>query len=142
MILLGALPGRAQPLIDYHQHLLSPFPRPNLARSQAVQRRRSDRSAGRSRVRRAVVLSLAYQHGNPNKPPVAQEHDRVKKKTTGRHARSRNIPSASSILRGGPLTAYALSESQDAPTIHTFANLRDVLQRIQNVPPKSMDYFL
>ena len=78
MILLGALHSYAQPLIDYHQHLLSPsaaelgsLPKPFTARDLIA-------LLDAAGVRRAVVLSLAYQYGNPNKPPVAHEYDRVK----------------------------------------------------------------
>jgi hypothetical protein len=29
-------------------------------------------------IRRAAVLSIAYQFGNPNRPPVEKEYERVK----------------------------------------------------------------
>ena len=60
MILLGALRSYAQPLIDYHQHLLSPsaatlssLPRPFTAGDLIA-------LLDAAEVRRAVVLSLAY----------------------------------------------------------------------------------
>ena len=78
LILLRTLYGQSQPSIDYHQHLLSPaaaklgsLPNP-FTTGELIPMMDA---AG---VRRALVLSLAYQYGNPNKPPVSEEYAQVK----------------------------------------------------------------
>ena len=75
-LLFSTLPLQAQPSIDYHQHLLSPsaaevasLPKPFTARDLIP-------LLDAAGVRRALVLSLAYQYGNPNKPPVSDEYAR------------------------------------------------------------------
>src|ERR1051326_3873336 len=76
-ILFAVLPRQLQPFIDYHQHLLSPsaaklasLPKPFTARDLIS-------LLDAAGVRRALVLSLAYQYGNPNKAPVPDEYARV-----------------------------------------------------------------
>jgi hypothetical protein len=66
------------PLNDYHEHLLSPSvaraigqPKPFFAKDLIA---RMD-SAG---IRYAVVLSMAYQFGNPNRARMADEYQLVK----------------------------------------------------------------
>src|SRR5947209_1357133 len=68
------------PLNDYHEHLLSPSvarvlgqPKPFFAKDLIAQMD----SAG---IRYAVVLSMAYQFGNPNRPRMAEadEYQMVK----------------------------------------------------------------
>jgi predicted TIM-barrel fold metal-dependent hydrolase len=111
MILLGAVRSYAQPLIDYHQHLLSPsaaevgsLPRPFTARDLIA-------LLDAAGVRRAVVLSLAYQYGNPNNPPVAHEYDRVKEENDWTARQVAEYPGRLRAFCGvDPLKAYALSE--------------------------------
>jgi predicted TIM-barrel fold metal-dependent hydrolase len=111
MILLGALRSYGQPLIDYHQHLLSPsaarlgsLPRPFTARDLIA-------LLDAAGVRRAVVLSLAYQYGNPNKPPVADEYDRVKEENDWTARQVAEYPDRLRAFCGvDPLKTYALSE--------------------------------
>src|SRR5215831_5939261 len=76
-ILFAFLPSQSQPSIDYHQHLLSPsaaklgsLPTPFTARDLIS-------LLDAAGVRRALVLSLAYQYGNPNKGPVPDEYAQV-----------------------------------------------------------------
>src|SRR3954452_9218207 len=78
LLLFGALPVRSQRPNDYHQHLLSPaaaklgsLPRPVTAGDLIA-------LLDAAGVHRALVLSLAYQFGNPNRPPVEDEYARVK----------------------------------------------------------------
>jgi predicted TIM-barrel fold metal-dependent hydrolase len=111
MIFLGALRNYAQPLTDYHQHLLSPsaarlgsLPRPFTAQDLIA-------LLDAAGVRRAVVLSLAYQYGNPNKPPVADEYDRVKEENDWTAGQVAEYPGRLRAFCGvDPLKAYALSE--------------------------------
>jgi len=108
---LATLPLRSQPSIDYHQHLLSPsaaqrasLPKPLTARDLIV-------LLDAAGVRRALVLSLAYQYGNPNKPPVRDEYAEVKRENDWTAAQVSEYPNR---LRGfcgvDPLKSYAISE--------------------------------
>ena len=65
-------------MIDHHQHLFSPAVQkvsPTLPPMNATELVKLLDEAG---IRRAVVLSLGYQFGNPNKPPVPDEYSAVK----------------------------------------------------------------
>jgi predicted TIM-barrel fold metal-dependent hydrolase len=101
----------AQELSDYHQHLLSPVvadlvkaPKPFLA---------SDLiplldTAG---VNRAVVLSLAYQFGNPNRPPVSNEYEKVTAENNWTSAQVAIFPTRLIGFCGlNPLRNYAVAE--------------------------------
>jgi predicted TIM-barrel fold metal-dependent hydrolase len=71
-------PDSLTPLIDYHQHLFSPAVNkvsPTLPPMNGTELVKLLDEAG---IRRAVVLSLGYQFGNPNKPPVPDEYLAVK----------------------------------------------------------------
>ena len=68
--LAPAASGSLTPAIDHHQHLFSPAVHnvsPTLPPMNATELVKLLDEAG---IRRAVVLSLGYQFGNPNKPPV------------------------------------------------------------------------
>ena len=77
ILLLGGLVSGQQrdvaPLVDHHQHLFGPTA---IALSPAIDRVDADRlitlldEAG---IQRAVVLSIAYELGNPDRPPVENE---------------------------------------------------------------------
>ena len=67
-----------RPVGDFHQHLFGPGTlelSPTLERVTARDLIRMLDSAG---IRRAALLSVAYQFSNPNRPPVANEYARVK----------------------------------------------------------------
>jgi nucleoside phosphorylase/predicted TIM-barrel fold metal-dependent hydrolase len=110
---LSAAPQHAQspPGIDHHQHLFSPA-------TSALARGISPVSAGdlvrlldEAGIRRAAVFSLAYQFGNPNKPPVDDEYGKVKAENNWTSAQVARFPDR---LRGfcsvNPLKDYALEE--------------------------------
>src|SRR6478735_8428656 len=62
------------PVIDHHQHLFSPAVHkvsPTLSPMNAAELVKLLDEAG---IRRAVVLSVGYQFGNPNKPLVPDEY--------------------------------------------------------------------
>jgi predicted TIM-barrel fold metal-dependent hydrolase len=100
-----------QQVSDYHQHLLSPAvarlvkaPRPFLARDLIPLMD----SAG---VQRAVILSLAYQFGNPNRAPVADEYTRVKAENDWTSAQVALFPERLIGFCGvDPLRDYAVAE--------------------------------
>jgi predicted TIM-barrel fold metal-dependent hydrolase len=78
LLLPSMLDDAERPAIDYHQHLLSP----SAARLGSLPNTFTARdliplldAAG---IERALVLSLAYQYGNPNRPAVKDEYAKVK----------------------------------------------------------------
>jgi predicted TIM-barrel fold metal-dependent hydrolase len=111
LILLRTLHGQSQPSIDYHQHLLSPaaaklgsLPKP-FTTDELIPLMDA---AG---VRRALVLSLAYQYGNPNRPPLVQEYAQVKAENDWTARQVAAFPERLRAFCGvNPLKEYALSE--------------------------------
>jgi hypothetical protein len=69
--------AQAPPAVDHHQHLFSPeiTKLTGLRTLTAADLAALLDSAG---IRRAVVLSLGYQYGNPNRAPIEHEYERVK----------------------------------------------------------------
>ena len=111
-ILFAVLPTQAQPSIDYHQHLLSPSA---AKRGSSLLKPLTARdlislldAAG---VRRALVLSLAYQYGNPNKAPVPDEYAQVQRENDWTAGQVAQYPDRLRAFCGvDPLKSYALSE--------------------------------
>jgi len=109
--LLLALLGWAQPTIDYHQHLLSPsaaklggLPRPFTARDLIP-------LLDAAGVQKALVLSLAYQYGNPNKPPVQDEYKKVREENDWTAQQVAEFPDRLHAFCGiDPLKPYAIQE--------------------------------
>jgi predicted TIM-barrel fold metal-dependent hydrolase len=110
-ILSAVLPAHAQPSIDYHQHLLSPsaaklgsLPKPFTARNLIS-------LLDATGVRRALVLSLAYQYGNPNKPSIPDEYARVRRENDWTARQVAEYPDRLRAFCGvDPLKSYAISE--------------------------------
>jgi uncharacterized protein len=100
-----------KPQADYHEHLLSPVvagilgqPKPFLARDLIAEMD----AAG---IHRAVVLSLAYQFGNPNRPAVKDEYMQVKRENDWTAGQVKQFPGRLVALCGvDPLREYALAE--------------------------------
>ena len=97
--------------VDHHQHLFSPAAvalAPTLAPVDAARLVALLDEAG---IRRAVVLSVAYQFGNPNRPPVENEYARVRDENDWTSQQVARFPDR---LRGfcsvNPLKDYALEE--------------------------------
>jgi predicted TIM-barrel fold metal-dependent hydrolase len=68
----------SRPAGDFHQHL---FGRGTLELSPALERvtaRELIAKLDSAGIRRAALLSIAYQFANPNRPPIADEYARVK----------------------------------------------------------------
>src|SRR5262245_54003231 len=103
--------GSLTPLIDHHQHLFSPPVHkisPTLPPMNATELVKLLDEAG---IRRAVVLSLGYQYGNPNKPSVPDEYAAVKAENDWTAAEV--APFADRLLGFcglNPLKPYALEE--------------------------------
>ena len=103
--------GDSPPLTDYHQHLFSPAI--TKLSSGANSLAASDLialldSAG---IRRALVLSTAYQFGNPNRPPVQDEYTQVKAENDWTSEQVARFPERLRAFCGvNPLKDYALDE--------------------------------
>ena len=111
-ILFAVLPSQAQPSIDYHQHLLSPsaakqgssLPKP-LTASDLIS------LLDAAGVQRALVLSLAYQYGNPNKAPISDEYAQVRRENDWTAGQVAKYPHRLRAFCGvDPLKSYAVSE--------------------------------
>jgi len=110
-VLCTVLHGQSAPSIDYHQHLFSPATAalsPGLTQVSADDLVKLLDMAG---IRRAVVLSVAYQFGNPNRPAVDDEYAKVRAENDWTSHEVARFPDR---LRGfcgiNPLKDYALEE--------------------------------
>jgi predicted TIM-barrel fold metal-dependent hydrolase len=111
MLLPTVAGAQKLPTNDYHEHLLSPAvakligePRPFLARDLIAQMD----AAG---IRHAVILSLAYQFGNPNRPPVEDEYSKVRAENDWTAEQVKQYPTRLLGVCGvDPLRDYALAE--------------------------------
>src|SRR5688572_3844630 len=108
---LARLHGQPAPLSDHHQHLFSPA---TASRVPGLKPVSADDLIGfldDAGIRRAVVLSVAYQLGNPNRPPEDNEYDKVRAENDWTSHEVARFPER---LRGfcgvNPLRAYALEE--------------------------------
>ena len=122
-LLMSIAQAPENPQTDYHEHLLSPTvarildqPKPFLARDLIAEMD----AAG---IRRAVILSLAYQFGDPNRPRVEDEYTQVKRENDWTAQQVKEYPGRLVVFCGvDPLRDYALTEinrcSQD-PNLRT-----------------------
>lgn len=103
-------PGSA-PLVDHHQHLFSPAAVALAPGVEPVDAARMVALLDAAGIGRAAVLSLAYQFGNPNRPPVENEYARVREENDWT---SRQVTRFPDRLRGlcsiNPLKDYARQE--------------------------------
>lgn len=108
------------PSVDHHQHLYSP----EISGSAVQPLDAADLIAylDAAGIRRAAVLSIAYQFGNPNRPAVEDEYNRVKAENDWT---SRQVARFPDRLRGlcgvNPLRDYALTELERCagdPNLH------------------------
>jgi predicted TIM-barrel fold metal-dependent hydrolase len=111
LLLPGTLQAQSRPQIDYHQHLLSPsaaklgsLPHPFTAHDLILMLD----AAG---VQRALVLSLGYQYGNPNRPPIKDEYAQVRAENDWAARQVAEFPTRLRVFCGvDPLKDYALTE--------------------------------
>jgi uncharacterized protein len=99
------------PAGDYHQHLFGPGTQelsPTLTRVTARDLIAYLDSAG---IRQALLLSIAYQFSNPNRPPVANEYARVKAENDWTADQAALYPGRlRAFCAVNPLKDYALEE--------------------------------
>ena len=108
--------NQSPPLVDHHQHLFSPASakfasgagRGTYEEIDAAKLITLLDAAG---IRRALVLSIAYQFGSPNTPPIEHEYESVKAENDWTSAQVARFPDR---LRGfcgvNPLKDYAVDE--------------------------------
>jgi predicted TIM-barrel fold metal-dependent hydrolase len=108
---LTSLHAQSAPVVDHHQHLFNPAITklsPSLKPISASDLIALLDAAG---VGRALVLSVAYQFSNPNKPPFANEYTQVKPENDWTSQQVARFPDR---LRGfcsvNPLKDYAPEE--------------------------------
>jgi predicted TIM-barrel fold metal-dependent hydrolase len=96
---------------DYHQHLLSPVAAALSGGAKPFVASDLIGLMDAAGVRRAVLLSLAYQYGNPHKPPVEDEYHKVMQENDWTAAQAVLYPGRLIAFCGvDPLKEYALAE--------------------------------
>ena len=102
---------RATPPVDHQQHLFSPATRSLSPTVKPVTADDLISFLDEAGIRLAAVLSIAYQYGNPNRPPVDDEYEKVKAENDWTRAQVARYPRR---LRGfcsvNPLKSYAVRE--------------------------------
>jgi uncharacterized protein len=119
LLLVGLQQDQAGPLVDHHQHLLGERAAMLVPGVESFTASDLVRLLDEADIRQALVLSLAYQFGNPNRPAVEDEYAQVRAENDWT---SREVARFRDRLRGfcgfNPLEDYALEElarcSQDS----------------------------
>jgi len=110
LLAIGAPEAPARPAVDHHQHLFTPVLGP-VAKGLAITAADLISQLDEAGIRRAAVFSVAYGFGNPNRPAVEHEYDKVKAENDRVAAEMARYPDR---LRGfcgvNPLKDYALAE--------------------------------
>jgi predicted TIM-barrel fold metal-dependent hydrolase len=110
-LLLGSMTAAAQPAADHHQHLFGPATVARSTNLPVIDGPRLIELLDAAHIQRAVVLSVAYQLGNPNRAPVEDEYTKVKAENDWT---SQQVALYPKRLRGfcgfNPLRDYALAE--------------------------------
>jgi predicted TIM-barrel fold metal-dependent hydrolase len=111
LLLPSKLQDAQRPAIDYHQHLLSPSAARLGSLPNTFTARDLIRLLDAAGVQRALVLSLGYQYGNPNRPPVKDEYAKVKAENDWTAQQVAEYPGRLRAFCGvDPLKDYALEE--------------------------------
>jgi len=99
----------AQSIADHHQHFLrsAVAPPDGLALTAKALISQMDEA----KVHRAAVFSIAYQFGNPNRPPVDNEYERVKAENDWTREQTALYPKRlKAFCSTNPLKDYAVAE--------------------------------
>jgi predicted TIM-barrel fold metal-dependent hydrolase len=99
-------------IIDYHQHLYSPFAGPiSIAGWKGVSADELVSLMDAANIRRAVVLSTAYSLANPHKAAVPNEHEAVRKDNDWTSAQiAKHLDRLIGFCSVNPLRSYAVEE--------------------------------
>jgi len=122
LLIFSATGVLAQPLVDHHQHLFHPADTGLAPDTGTVTANELVAYLDAAGIRRALVLSVAYQFANPNRPAVPDEYAKVRAENDWTSEQVAHFPDR---LRGfcgfNPLRDYALRElarcAQD-PRLH------------------------
>lgn len=110
LLAIGQPQEPVRPAVDHHLHLFSEALGP-VAKGLPITAADLIAQLDDAGIRRAVVLSVAYGFGNPNRPPVEGEYDKVKAENDRVAAEVARYPER---LRGfcgvNPLKEYAVAE--------------------------------
>ena len=99
----------AQPAADHHQHLLRSAIEP--PKGVALTAEDLIRQMNEAKIQRAVVLSFAYHFGNPNRPSVEKEYERVRAENDWTREQAARYPKRLTAFCGvNPLKEYAIRE--------------------------------
>jgi predicted TIM-barrel fold metal-dependent hydrolase len=111
LLLLSGSRHSQPPAVDYHQHLLSPSAAALGSLPATFTARDLVPLLDAAGVHRALVLSLAYQYGNPNRPPVPDEYTKVRAENDWTAQQVAQYPGRLRAFCGvDPLKDYALVE--------------------------------
>jgi predicted TIM-barrel fold metal-dependent hydrolase len=111
LILLATSAVLAQPFADYHQHFFHPDNTGLNPATGTVTAKELIAHLDAAGIRRALVLSLAYQFGNPNRPPVENEYARVRAENDWTSEQVARYPGRLvGFCAFNPLRDYALAE--------------------------------
>ena len=76
ILAVGAMQDKTVPAVDHHQHLYNPALGP-LTLGEPVTADDLVKLLDHAGIRRAVLFSIAYQFGKPNRPAIANEYEKV-----------------------------------------------------------------
>ncbi len=108
-VMVGGAYLQAQPAADHHLHLLRSASAP--PKGFALNADDLIRQMDEAGIRRGVVLSIAYQFGNPFRAAVANEYERVKEENDWTATQAALYPDRLVAFCGvNPLKDYALQE--------------------------------
>jgi predicted TIM-barrel fold metal-dependent hydrolase len=111
VLFICSQPCVGQPLVDHHQHLFSPETTKLVKGLDPIAASDLIALLDKAGIRRALVLSIAYQFRNPNRSPFENEYQRVKAENDWT---SRQVALFPDRLRGfcsvNPLKDYAIPE--------------------------------
>jgi uncharacterized protein len=111
VLVFSPVQGQSQPVVDHHQHFFGPAVTtlsPGVGPITATELVVLLNSAG---IRRAVVLSVAYQFSNPNRPPIENEYAQVKAENDWTSQQIARFPDRLvGFCSVNPLKDYALEE--------------------------------
>ena len=103
--------AQPRPLVDHHQHFFGPAVTTLAPGAQPITATELIVLLSSAGIQRAVVLSVAYQFGNPNRPQVENEYEQVKAENDWT---SQQVGRYAKRLRGfcsvNPLKSYAIDE--------------------------------
>jgi uncharacterized protein len=107
----AVLYAQSAPIVDSHQHLFSPAVAQLAPALKSLDASDLIALLDEAGIERALVLSVAYQFGNPNKPKIENEYEQVKAENDWTSQQVARYPGRLWAFCGvNPLKDYALEE--------------------------------